>query len=358
MSTLGEITGEARMSESRAAEEPAGKPEGEPAVTPDEVYADTEATFAAMTGDLPTPSRPVLVRRPRLGSRTKRIMVGVVGTAVVMAVVAGIVVTYGAADPYPVAADGRLHTIGPEVTQPEVTPPDGTDTSEGIVTSDHLVTVCSENTPGVVGSEPSVAVTSRVDAAWKRIETWLAARAPTDTAALGQPATAARIDAAQKRMSVAFPPDLVASLRRHDGLADRGVVTLPPFYLPLGVTEIVRSWQTSCSVLTTMMDEESPETGWLGTGEPWWHPQYVPFAGSVDGGSLVADQRPGGHGRVGDFYAEQGVSFADWPASITELLEGTATSLETGTPYAGRYRPYVGVDGHLNWEIIEDRPGT
>jgi hypothetical protein len=48
------------MPESRAAEEPAD----EPAVTPDEVYADTEATFAALTGGLPTPSRPPRPRRP------------------------------------------------------------------------------------------------------------------------------------------------------------------------------------------------------------------------------------------------------------------------------------------------------
>lgn len=87
-------------------------------------------------------------------------------------------------------------------------------------------------------------------------------------------------------------------------------------------------------------------------GGRWWHPEFVPFAASSDGGSLLVDQRPGHHGRVGEFYPEDGVNFAEWPASVADLLEGTALSLKTGRPYDGRYRPRVDADGLLDWEII------
>jgi hypothetical protein len=77
----------------------------------------------------------------------------------------------------------------------------------------------------------------------------------------------------------------------------------------------------------------------------------VPFAQDGSGGCLFTDQRAGGHGRVGEFYPEDGTSFERWPASFVELLEGTAKSLETGRPYAGNYRPKVGADGLLDWDI-------
>jgi hypothetical protein len=78
----------------------------------------------------------------------------------------------------------------------------------------------------------------------------------------------------------------------------------------------------------------------------------VPFATDGSGGCLLVDQTDGGHGRVGDFHAEDGTHFEGRPASLTELLEGTARSLETGCPYAGRYRPKVGPDRVLDWEIV------
>jgi hypothetical protein len=44
--------------------------------------------------------------------------------------------------------------------------------------------------------------------------------------------------------------------------------------------------------------------------------------------------------------------FDRWPASVTELLEKTARSLESGQPYENRYRPKVDAQGALDWEII------
>jgi cell wall assembly regulator SMI1 len=201
--------------------------------------------------------------------------------------------------------------------------------------------VCPPNRPGVIPARPAAAAQRRVDAAWQRIEDWLAGHAPTSLRALRPPATAARIEALQRQMSVPFPPDLVASLRRHDGVAGRGF-DLPPFFSPLPADRIGAEWAVNCEVMAD-----------LGTRpDGWWHPAFVPFAAAGDGGCLVADQRDGGHGRVGEFYPENGTSFDRWPASVTELLEGTARSLETGRPYANSYRPTVASGGVLDWEII------
>jgi cell wall assembly regulator SMI1 len=192
--------------------------------------------------------------------------------------------------------------------------------------------VCPENVGPVTVGRPDRPTTARVDRAWQRIERWLAANAPVSHGSLRPPASPASIDAAQRRMSVAFPGDLVASLRRHDGATRFG---LPPFFAPESVDHIYRDWQTNCQVLA------GGGTEWA---EPWWHPDFVPFADAGDGGSLVVDQRPGGHGRVGEFYPEDGTGFERWPASIAELLERSK-------PYEGRYKPQV-VDGAVDWEVL------
>jgi cell wall assembly regulator SMI1 len=202
--------------------------------------------------------------------------------------------------------------------------------------------VCPESSGKVTPTRPSAATTARVNKAWQRIEKWLAAHAPASSRSLRSPATGDRIDALQRRMSVAFPADLVASLRRHDGVAAAGGFTLPPFYAPETLDGILGDWRVNCEVLA---DED---TDWT---DSWWDRAFVPFGQSGDGGSLLIDQRAGGHGRVGEFYPEDGTSFDRWPASLAELLESTATSLETGHPYAGHYRPRVDADGALDWEI-------
>jgi cell wall assembly regulator SMI1 len=179
-----------------------------------------------------------------------------------------------------------------------------------------------------------------VDAAWKRIEHWLAAHTSASRDALRPPATTASIDRLQRQMSVAFPADLVASLRRHDG-GDSGGFTLPPFYRAMTTAQILGDWTATCQAMAGIPTLSSD----------WFDQAFIPYATAGDGGCLLADQRPGGHGRVGEFYPDSGTDFDRWPASITELLEGTARSLETGKPYAGRYRPEV-AGGILRWEIV------
>ncbi|MDR7275947.1 AAA family ATPase [Catenuloplanes atrovinosus] len=204
--------------------------------------------------------------------------------------------------------------------------------------------VCPTNRPGLTPTRPDPGVTSRVDGAWQRIETWLAAKAPASRQTLRPAADPAAIDAAQRRMSVRFPPDLVASLLRHDGTTAEQTDAFPlPFdYRPLSTTEIADTWQQQCDMLAG-----TP----ILAGGGWWDAGYVPFAGGPEIGLLLVDQRPDGFGTVGDFHNDGGVRFGEWrPASIAELLERTATSLETGEPFAGRYRPALAGD-RLEWII-------
>ena len=56
-----------------------------------------------------------------------------------------------------------------------------------------------------------------VTEAWARIEEWLARHTPASAAALAPPADPADIAAAEAALGLAFPPELVESLRRHDG---------------------------------------------------------------------------------------------------------------------------------------------
>ena len=187
-------------------------------------------------------------------------------------------------------------------------------------------------------TRPAADVTARVDDAWERIETWLAAKAPASRDSLRPGARLADIDAAQRHMSVPFPPDLVASLLRHDG-ADSGF-PLPFMHHPMPVAEMTGDWQMLCGVLAN---------SYVPGDDSWWDGEYIPIARAGDGGYLLVDQRqPTRTGKVGEFYNEDGVRFSGWPPNVAELLERTATSLETGEPFAGRYRPVLTGD-HLEW---------
>ncbi|SNY69803.1 SMI1/KNR4 family protein [Paractinoplanes atraurantiacus] len=168
----------------------------------------------------------------------------------------------------------------------------------------------------------------RVDAAWDRIEDWLEAHAPITLAGLGAYATQGEIDAVQTRMGTAFPPDLVASLLRHNGALDRLGFFFPPDFTGAGLPEILDAWTTNSQVLEP----------------PLWDRSYVPFAWTGDGGLLVLD----GKGRVGEFYAEDGTTFEGLPPSLAEFLERIADSLQTGEPCLGDHVPIVS-EGRLEW---------
>jgi cell wall assembly regulator SMI1 len=199
--------------------------------------------------------------------------------------------------------------------------------------------VCPEGRLVGVATVADAATSARVAAAWTRIDTFLAARAPATAAALRAGAPPERIAATQARMSVAFPPDLVASLARHDGMSTLAAGSVfPPLYRAIGTDELYRFWRTVCDVVA---DVGVPDSG-------WWNAAFVPFAEDGGGNALFVDQRTG---RVGEFDHESGVRLREWPSPFAAFLEAVATSVETGQPFAGRYRPQVDADGALGWDV-------
>jgi cell wall assembly regulator SMI1 len=187
----------------------------------------------------------------------------------------------------------------------------------------------------------TAAVTQRVNAAWQRIETWLAAHAPASAAALAGPASPAQLGETQQRIGVTLPPELVASLLRHNGMGTGGGDLLPSIYRPVSAADIGGQAKSLCEVLTHGQNES------VGS---WWHGQFVPFAVDGAGDVLFLDQRPGHGGELGESDHEGSVDFSRRPASLTELLEQTATALETGVRTSGDYRAKVTPAGVLTWE--------
>lgn len=166
-------------------------------------------------------------------------------------------------------------------------------------------------------------VRRRVDGSWGRIERWLTASLSTEVV-WNPPADDAAISRAQRAAGVAFPPDLVASLRRHNGVRAAGF-TFPPFYAPMSTGEMTADARRLCA------------------GDPDWDGRAVPVARDSGGWYLyldqdgrVAEHAPGGEGGV------RAGSLADLLERTADVLEGRRTD---------RYWPAVGADGVLSWRL-------
>nr|CEL20561.1 glucan synthase 1-related protein [Kibdelosporangium sp. MJ126-NF4]CTQ89472.1 glucan synthase 1-related protein [Kibdelosporangium sp. MJ126-NF4] len=230
----------------------------------------------------------------------------------------------------PTSTPTRDTTVPPPSPRPTLTVDSGCRIGKG---STHLVAV----------PRP---VTDRVNRAWERIEKWLAAHAPATAATLAPPATLDQIAESQRDIGVPIPADLIAFLLRHDGAGTsrKPGFTLPPFYQPMSAKDIVAEAKMMCEVLIGSGYNES-----VGS---WWHGQVVPFARDGGGGNLLLDQRPGHNGRLGDHDEESDMYFTQYPPTLTELLEQTATSLETSRVVVGSYRPMVVAGGVLDWDLV------
>ncbi|MDQ0751960.1 hypothetical protein QF034_006191 [Streptomyces africanus] len=171
-----------------------------------------------------------------------------------------------------------------------------------------------------------------VEESWARVDAWLARHAPLSHAMLRPPAAQTGIEDAQRTLGVSFHPDLVASLRCHDGAEpDDGTVQLS-FYGPLcGVADIVRN----TTFLRSLGVEEAGLPLTLGIGRR-----------ASDGLFLAC--RPGPpYGQVGRRFDEDMPSFAHWP-SLRHLLADLADALEGGRTFLDRVP--VAVAGKLGWE--------
>ncbi|WP_204059638.1 SMI1/KNR4 family protein [Microbispora corallina] len=180
---------------------------------------------------------------------------------------------------------------------------------------------------------PGPGVSAEVNAVWRRLERWLARRAPATYKLLRPPARPLDIARSEAVMGLRFPDDLRASLLRHDGGGSWGFGPAP-FYELMSAKDIRTEWKMLCDI-------GGDQLGY------WWHGRLIPFADAHDGGNLFIDTRTG---KTGEFFNEEGLTLEGdvvWPTYLA-LLKATTRSLETGRPIRG-WRPKV-VKGELQWE--------
>ncbi|HEX4221002.1 MAG TPA: SMI1/KNR4 family protein [Pseudonocardiaceae bacterium] len=186
---------------------------------------------------------------------------------------------------------------------------------------------------------------NEIERSWQRIENWLRDNAPETYASLNPPASEAAIAEAQEFIGVPFPPDLIASLRIHDGVTFHPAgLTIVGRYAPISVEVIKDRWQMLGDILREQFDSED-----MGGG--WWHRQWVPIAEDNAACQLIVDARPGeDHDRVAIRDREDGARWHDdggnWP-SYGALLAETADLL-TGSKVDDRYVPTV-ASRRLRW---------
>ncbi|MEU8242386.1 SMI1/KNR4 family protein [Actinoplanes missouriensis] len=183
-----------------------------------------------------------------------------------------------------------------------------------------------------------------VIAAWARIGGWLREHTPRSAAMLAGPASPEQITAVS--LGFDLPPDLVASLRCHDGLTDWANIL--PEAAPLSVAGIAEQ-------VEIRMDVAEDVDGFAvhpPNDEPWWSELWVPFA-DAEGDLQVIDLRPGpGHGRLGMAPHDNPADFTGaWP-SLGAYLTAVADALHTGGP-VGEWHPYLTEDDELWWSLAD-----
>ncbi|WP_306439608.1 DUF4259 domain-containing protein [Streptomyces sp. BR123] len=179
---------------------------------------------------------------------------------------------------------------------------------------------------------------------WARIDSWMRRHAPASYALLAPPADPAEVEAAQETMGIRFPADLLESLSCHNGIAEWA--RLLPDEPPMSVAGILGHWQMCVEFAEDDPDFAEPDDG----QEPWWHPQWIPWAQS-HGDSQVIDMREGpGQGRLGNAaHDDVGCFDAGWP-SLAVYLTAVADALDQGREVEGKV-PYLTPDGGLWWAV-------
>ncbi|GJF22399.1 SMI1/KNR4 family protein [Streptomyces sp. HO565] len=189
-----------------------------------------------------------------------------------------------------------------------------------------------------------------VEDAWARIDAWLSEHAPLSRARLRPPASSAEIGDAERRLGVTFHPDLVASLRCHDGveLAEGA----PEFALNgpfAGVADIVRNTLFLRSVGEDVEDAYDDEDD--AELNAYWRHEWLLITQGVawdaQDGLFLTCRAGDDYGRVGDYFNEDAPSFSDW-TSLRAAVSAFADALEGRLPIGGRVP--LAVDGTLIWE--------
>ncbi|WP_344320989.1 hypothetical protein [Streptomyces macrosporus] len=228
------------------------------------------------------------------------------------------------------------------------------------------------------GASPSPHPTPSVDESWDRIEAWLAEHAPVTYGTLRPPAREEDVEAAQRELGVAFHPDLIASLRRHDGTARRDdrrnaedVLEMPRPYGPLaGLDDLVHGTLFLRSFGADPAEDfgadpaedfgadpaedfahdgsdREEDAGWRRA----WLPITLGIGRDTRGGLFLSCREGARYGALGRYSDEEPPSFTPW-TSLRRFLAALADSLETRRPIDGAVP--VAFDGRLLWEDVPE----
>ncbi|MFD7713941.1 SMI1/KNR4 family protein [Streptomyces sp. NPDC059786] len=178
-----------------------------------------------------------------------------------------------------------------------------------------------------------------VQDSWSRIDAWLREHAPRTFATLRPPAKVEEITAAQDELGVTFPPDLIASLLRHDGALDGPeAFRFNTHDRLLGVSGILDDTQFMRAVADDLDEEEA---------EDYWHHGYVKigsYGATSDGLMIDCRAGRGSFGAIGRFFDETGTRFGK-ADSLGGYLAELAGQLERG-----RDAGVVTFNARLFWE--------
>ncbi|MEV5428171.1 SMI1/KNR4 family protein [Streptomyces sp. NPDC052701] len=186
----------------------------------------------------------------------------------------------------------------------------------------------------------------QADAAWTRIENWLARHAPQVHSALAPPASPGLLERVAETAGATLPADLVTWWSRSHGLRrppSTGAL-FPDRYNPLPLEDALRHRAVLLDTprrvcppelleeLQAYLDRCSREpAGTLyprSTPAPWL-PAWIPIAHDAGGGGLFADLRAGTRQGCVIRYTRHGhAPEPDWP-SLAALLTHVADGLET-----------------------------
>ncbi|NYV75266.1 SMI1/KNR4 family protein [Streptomyces sp. UH6] len=158
----------------------------------------------------------------------------------------------------------------------------------------------------------------------------LGEHAPASARCLRSPASGDEIEAAQERMGVVFPADLVEWFLFADGLEPKvGVgALLPPMHLPPSAARTVDLWQRRLED-SPVVDPVS-ENRSAGSAIQGFDRLFVPVGDDTTGDLFVADLRPGEmRGCVLNWGQVDGHAGAPIWSSVTQMWADVAQALET-----------------------------
>ncbi|MFF7816243.1 SMI1/KNR4 family protein [Streptomyces sp. NPDC007945] len=197
--------------------------------------------------------------------------------------------------------------------------------------------------------------THLVDAAWDRIDRWLLTHAPRTFATLAPPAREEDIRATERELGVAFPPDLRASLLRHDGTRPGPeALRFDTHDRLLGLRGMVEATGFLRSIAADLYDEEEEEEEEENEdgADGYWAHGYVQFGSyevTADGVVIDCDPRRDTYGTIGRFFDEIGTTFGK-----ADSLGAYLTRLADGLEGTAHPAPVV-FAGRLIWEGPSER---